>query len=108
MGCQKFILLRTFLLFSVSEIRNPTIPVYFLCEDEVFDISGRLIWHINVTAGCDVLKCNRTFIIENAPFDVSESVICDHTDGTIVANIRLTGYQRGTFSVEETGIEWCE
>jgi len=35
-------------------------------------------------------------------------VIRDHTDGTVFGHIKLTGYQKGTFSVEETGIGWCK
>ena len=99
---------KKFIFFSVSEIHNPTIPVFFLCEEEVYDISGRLIWHLNFTAGCDVVKCNKTFIIENDALDLFDVVIRDHTDGTIVASTRLTGYQKGTFSAEETEIQWCE
>jgi len=36
------------------------------------------------------------------------SVTRDHTDGTVNTNRRLTGYQKGEFTVEETGISWCE
>ena len=95
------------IFFLVSEIHNPDLPVLFLCEEEVFDISGRFIWHINFTAGCDLVKCNRTFLIENDSLTMRNATIRDHTDGTVVASKRLTGYQKGTFSVDETGIEWC-
>ncbi|CBY08183.1 unnamed protein product [Oikopleura dioica] len=47
----------------ISELANPNVPLLYLCEDEVYDDFGRLIWHANLTVGCDLFKCNKTFIM---------------------------------------------
>ncbi|CBY30371.1 unnamed protein product [Oikopleura dioica] len=47
----------------ISELANPKVPLLYLCEDEVYDDFGRLIWHKNLTVGCDLFKCNKTFIM---------------------------------------------
>ncbi|CBY30375.1 unnamed protein product [Oikopleura dioica] len=96
---------KEFCAILVSEIHNLDVPFLYICEDEVFDDSGQLIWQQNFTVDCDLLKCNKTFIMDNKGGKMD--AIRDHTDGTVGASRWLTGYQKATFSVEETGIGWC-
>ena len=84
--------------FLVSELANPNVPLLYLCEDEVYDDFGRLIWHANLTVGCDLFKCNKTFIM-NQGSESRPKVDCESERWRIFFRLKLRS---------ENGFVFCQ